>query len=276
VSGNGGRGAQPPSYGGGPAGPPHGQPPGSTPPAAPSSRPQAPYGWPPGYGPQSGYWPQQPVTGQSAWGQPPYPGPPRRRGRRGLWLGIAGGVVALIIVVVAVGLGTGNHSSPPSSGPSAGPSGKSPPCPATPVAGPAHTLTFPQSIDGYQLANGPSSSSELVFIGNNGCNLPEQTASYQNSQGSFVTIETGHHANLWHSFNAFWGFYFGASGDKIATVPAGPLGGQAGCGTLSDGTSCNWLDNDTYGLFLGNGSSMSQAQTASLMVTFRNAIEQSG
>jgi hypothetical protein len=198
-------------------------------------------------------------------------GAPARLARA--WWALLGCVALAVVAGCIAGCTTASPGT--TTQPSAG-SGKSPPCPATPVAGPAHTLTFPQSIDGYQLANGPSSSSELVFIGNNGCNLPEQTASYQNSQGSFVTIETGHHANLWHSFNAFWGFYFGASGDKIATVPAGPLGGQAGCGTLSDGTSCNWLDNDTYGLFLGNGSSMSQAQTASLMVTFRNAIEQSG
>jgi hypothetical protein len=155
-------------------------------------------------------------------------------------------------------------------------SGKSPPCPARPVAGPPHTLTFPQSVDGYQIATGPSTSTALVFIGQNGCNLAEQDAGYQNSQGSFVGIEVGLHANLWHSFNAMWGFYFGASGDKIVPVPAGPLGGLAGCGTDSMGTSCNWLDNDTYGIFLGNGPSMSQAQTASLMLVFRNAIEQPG
>jgi hypothetical protein len=166
-------------------------------------------------------------------------------------------------------------TSPAPSG--SGSSGKSPSCPSTPAAPPpAHTLTFPQSIDGYQLNAPPVTSPALTFIGNNGCNNTEQSADYQNSQGSFVTIQAGHHANLWHTFNSFWGPYFGASGDKIVSIPAGPLGGQAGCGTDSEGTTCNWLDNDTFGSFIGNGPSMSQSQTASLMVAFRNAVEQQG
>jgi hypothetical protein len=285
VTGNSGPGAQPPSYGSGPAGPPYGPPPGGTPPAAPppygpqapqspwSSQPRqqqpGPYGWQPGYGPQP------PVTGQPPWGQPPRFPPPRRRGRLGIWLGIGGAAVAIIVIAaVALSTGTGNHSSPPSSGPSTAPSGKSAPCPSTPAAGPAHTLTFPQSVGGYQLATGPTNSTEVTFLGNNGCTLPEQGAFYQDSQGDSVGVQAGHHANLWHNFNSFWGPYFGASDAKIAPVAAGPLGGQAYCGTISDATSCNWLDNDTFGLVISNG--MSASQIASLMVTFRNAIEQSG
>jgi hypothetical protein len=59
-------------------------------------------------------------------------------------------------------------------------------------------------------------------------------------------------------------------------VSAGPLGGQAGCGTDAMGTICNWLDHDTFGSFIGNGPSMSQSQTASLMLAFRDAIERPG
>jgi hypothetical protein len=168
----------------------------------------------------------------------------------------------------------GSTTQPSASPTSSGGSGKSAPCPSTPAAGPAHTLTFPQSVGGYQLATGPTNSTEVTFLGNNGCTLPEQGATYQNSQGGFVGVQAGHHANLWHSFDSFWGPYFGASDAKIAPVAAGPLGGQAYCGTISDATSCNWLDNDTFGLVISNG--MSASQIASLMVTFRNAIEQSG
>jgi hypothetical protein len=293
MTGDSGRGAEPPSGGWGPPGPPYGQPPGGPPPAAPPPYgPQAPYGrWPsqqpqqpPGpqarYGWQPGYGPQQPVPGQPPWGQPPGFPPPRRRGRKGVWLG-AGVTIIAIIVVVAValslgsGTGTRNQSSPASPGQGSG-SGQSPPCPATPVAGPAHTLTFPQSIDGYTIADGPTSADQLTLIGQNACIAGGEYYDYQNSQGSFVRIEAGHHADLWHSFDDFWGSFFSSSQASVVMVSAGPLGGQAGCGTDAEGTSCTWLDNDTFGAFTPDGSSLSASQTASLMLTFRNAVEQAG
>lgn len=175
--------------------------------------------------------------------------------------------------------GPGSTASPAGHGsptPASSSSGHSPPCPATPVAGPAHTLTFPSSIDGYQKADGPSGDQELAPYKGTDCNAPAQDADYQNSQGSFITVEVGHHASLWPTFNDFWGEYFEAGGNTIVPVPAGSLGGQAGCGTSAEGTVCNWLDNDTFGSFVGDGPSMSQSQTASLMVTFRNAVEQAG
>jgi hypothetical protein len=64
-------------------------------------------------------------------------------------------------------------------------------------------------------------------------------------------------------------------------VPAGPLGGEAVCwrvaegtgsgSTAGDGAMCEWADSDTFGLLLTPG--MTPGRLASTMLTFRSAIE---
>jgi hypothetical protein len=115
-----------------------------------------------------------------------------------------------------------------------------------------------------------------VPLGSAACRIPALEVGYDGSQGSVITIDVGHHGSRWTTYNAFWSLFFGASGVTPQPVAAGPLGGSAGCGTDSEGTVCTWFDNDTFGDFVGNGSSMSPSQTASLMVQFRNAIEHVG
>jgi hypothetical protein len=100
---------------------------------------------------------------------------------------------------------------------------------------------------------------------------------YQDSQGNFVTIEAAHHANLWPTFSSFWGAYLAAQQGTIISVPAGPLGGQAGCSTIpSLGTVCVWLDRDTFGNLTEGEPSVSESEVANLMLEFRAAVEESG
>jgi hypothetical protein len=143
------------------------------------------------------------------------------------------------------------------------------------VAGPPHTLTFPASIDGYQQVDGPSGTDDQPSFGQALCDVPALYSDYQNSQGSFVTLEDGHHASQWSTFNDFWGVFFAAGGEPEVPVPAGPLGGQAACTTDSMGTICTWFDDDTFGE-LDGGSGMSPGQCASVMLAFRNAVEHLG
>jgi hypothetical protein len=107
-------------------------------------------------------------------------------------------------------------------------------------------------------------------LGQTLCNAASMQADYQNNQGTDVTVAAGHHADLWPSAGSFWSTYW--AGAIAAGVPAGPLGGQAECSANSMGPNCVWYDNDTFGNFLGP-SGMSQSQCASLMLTFRAAIE---
>lgn len=147
-------------------------------------------------------------------------------------------------------------------------------CPTTPVSGPSHTLTLPPSIDGFQQLSGPGEGILTSFqqppLGPALCDAPSMQADYQSSQGTDVTVGVGHHADLWPAPGSFWSTYW--AGATAASVPAGPLGGQAECSTNSMGPNCVWFDNDTFGNFLGP-SGMSQSQCASLMLIFRAAIE---
>jgi len=148
-------------------------------------------------------------------------------------------------------------------------------CPVTPVAGPRHRLTFPASIDGYQYNQGPDSSFETPSLRQGSCNVFSTSVVYINSdQTDALSVETGYHASLWPTFGSFWGGYLGQFGTPVP-VPAGPLGGQAGCALISSqlGWTCTWLDSDTFGLFLAAGSAVTASQAGSEMLTFRSAVE---
>jgi hypothetical protein len=146
-----------------------------------------------------------------------------------------------------------------------------PNCPTTPVAGPAHTLTFPASVDGYQMAQdeGVQSGKLLVPDGQTGCNQAAQATDYDNSQLSDLGIQIGHHASLWSSGSLFWSLYW--AGAAPVAVSPGPQGGQALC-TDDMGADCVWYDNDTFGE-VSCGGGQNQSQCLSLMYTFRAAIE---
>jgi hypothetical protein len=100
------------------------------------------------------------------------------------------------------------------------------------------------------------------------CDAPGQFAYYNSSQNQTISINDGHHANLWTAAS-FWS----TSYTTATPVPAGPLGGQADCETMSTGTVCTWYDNDTWGE-LAATADVSQSQAASLLLVFRGAIEQ--
>jgi hypothetical protein len=160
------------------------------------------------------------------------------------------------------------------SGPNAAPVN----CPVTPVAAPPHTLTFPDSIDGWQLNQGPASTFETPAYGNGTCNAFATSAVYINSQETdAVSVEAGQHADLWPTFSSFWGPYLDQFGTPVP-VPAGPLGGQAACALISSalGWTCTWLDSDTFGVFLASGSATTASEAGSQMVAFRAAVEHAG
>jgi hypothetical protein len=155
-----------------------------------------------------------------------------------------------------------------------------PNCPTTPVASPAHTLTFPppSAVAGWQLDTDPTvinTTEQPQLNSQTLCNIPAQQVSFSDSQGGTVTFIAGHHADVWTTFSSFWGFFFRVSGETVTMVPAGPLGGQAGCGTDSEGTICAWFDSDTIGELVGSPG-MSQSQVASLMTSIRGAVEHPG
>jgi hypothetical protein len=97
-------------------------------------------------------------------------------------------------------------------------------------------------------------------------------AYYDNSQLSALTVESGHHANLWQSGNSFWSLYW--AGETPVPVSPGTQGGQAFCAN-NIGTNCVWYDNDTFGNVVCSGG-QDQNQCLSLMYAFRTAIEQPG
>jgi hypothetical protein len=168
-------------------------------------------------------------------------------------------------------------ATPPATVPSSSPSAAGSDCPATPVSGPAHTLTFPDSIGSYQIIDGPSGTQESPPLGPGSCTAPAQYSGYEDSQGNLVTIEAGHHANLWPALSSFWGAYLARQNGTITPVPAGPLGGRASCSTIpSLGTVCVWLDSDTFGSLIEGEPSVSVSEVASLMLEFRAGVEHSG
>jgi hypothetical protein len=159
-------------------------------------------------------------------------------------------------------LATSSASAPPT-----------PNCPTTPEAGPARTLNpFPASVDGYQRQD-IHSYSELVPYGQAACNAAASFADYANSQLDVLSIDVGHHANLWSSGSSFWSLFW--AGAVPVAAPAGPQGGQAIC-TNNLGFTCVWYDNDTFGNLDCPDSANSQSQCLSLMYAFRAAIEQPG
>jgi hypothetical protein len=162
----------------------------------------------------------------------------------------------------------------PASGPNAAPGN----CPLTPVAGPPHTLTYPQSVDGWQYSQGPNSTWETPSYGQGTCKALSTSVVYINAQeADAVSIETGHHANLWPTLSSFWGNYLAGFGTPVP-VPAGPLGGQAACALISAqlGWTCAWLDSDTFGVFLASGSAATASQAGTEMLAFRAAVEHPG
>lgn len=151
-------------------------------------------------------------------------------------------------------------------------------CPVTPFAGPAPTLTFPASIDGWQLNQGPGSTFETPSYGPGTCNAFATNAVYTDSQQTdAVIIEAGEHANLWTTLSSFWGTYLAPFGTPVP-VPAGPLGGQAECALISAqlGWTCTWLDASSFGVFTASGSASTASQAGSEMITFRAAVEKPG
>jgi len=172
---------------------------------------------------------------------------------------------------------TGATAAPSAAQSAGGPKAAGSDCPASPVSGPPHTVTFPGSIGSYQLITGPSSTQEAPPLGQSRCTAPAQYGGYEDSQGNFVTIEAAHHANLWPTFMSFWGAYLTRQNGTIIPAPAGPLGGHAACSTIpSLGTVCVWLDNDTFGSLLEGEPSVSESQVASLMLVLRAGVEHSG
>jgi hypothetical protein len=148
-----------------------------------------------------------------------------------------------------------------------------PDCPTTPVAGPAHTLNpWPASIDGYQRQD-IQNYSELVPYGQAACKDTASFADYANSQLTVLSIDAGHHADLWPSGTSFWSVMWG--GAVPVSVPAGPQGGQALCES-TQGFACVWYDNDTFGNLTCPDTVTSQSQCLSLMYAFRAAVEQPG
>lgn len=148
------------------------------------------------------------------------------------------------------------------------------PCPTTPVAGPPHTLTLPASLDGWQIQQ-PQPYSAEPGLGPNDtfCDDLGQQAYYQNSQTDVITIEAGHHANLWKTNASFFANFW--LGVRLTPYPPGPLGGQVDCAPSAEGPDCTWFDNDTWGGIIG-APDMTQNQAASLLLAFRAAIEHSG
>jgi hypothetical protein len=168
-------------------------------------------------------------------------------------------------------------AAPSATAPAGSPSAEGSDCPATPVSGPAHTVTFPDSIGSYQLISGPSSTEEYPLLGQGKCTAPAEYGGYEDSQGNFVTIEAAHHANLWPTFSSFWGAYLAKQQGPVISVPVGPLGGQAGCSTIPGlGAVCVWFDSDTFGSLLEGEPSVSESEVASLMLVFRAGVEHSG
>jgi len=51
-------------------------------------------------------------------------------------------------------------ATPPVTVPPSSPSAAGSDCPATPVSGPEHTLTFPDPVGSYQIIDGPSGTQE--------------------------------------------------------------------------------------------------------------------
>jgi len=175
---------------------------------------------------------------------------------------------------------TPHPSGQASARPAASSSGSVPACPSTPVAGPAHTLTFPPpaSVAGWQYNTDPgvlAGDEEPQLNSQTLCELPTQSASFSDSQGDLVTFQAGHHADVWTTFSSFWGFFFSVGGMTVTMVPAGPLGGQAGCGKDSEGAICAWFDSDTIGELVGSGG-LTESQVASLLVAIRDAVEHPG
>jgi hypothetical protein len=168
-------------------------------------------------------------------------------------------------------------AQPSAAVPSASPSAAGSDCPATPVSGPQHTLTFPNTIGTYQIITEPASTYESPPLGQGTCTAPAEYSGYEDSQGNFVTIEAGHHANLWPGLSSFWAAYLARQNGTITSVPAGPLGGQASCSTIpSLGTVCVWLDSDTFGSLIEGEPGVSVSEVASLMLQFRAGVENSG
>jgi hypothetical protein len=151
-------------------------------------------------------------------------------------------------------------------------------CPATPVTGPAHTLTFPPpaSVAGWQyetdlgLLHG---TEESQLSDGTPCLIPVQQVNFSNSQGVGFTFVAGYHADLWTTFSSFWVVVF--IDESVQMYPPGPLGGQVGCGTDSMGSICAWLDSDTIGEVVADAS-LSQSQVAAALVAMRGAVEQPG
>jgi hypothetical protein len=94
-----------------------------------------------------------------------------------------------------------------------------------------------------------------------------------NSQLATGSIDVGHHASLWSSGSSFWQLMW--AGATPVSVPAGPQGGQALCES-TQGFTCVWYDNDTFGNLTCPNTVTSQSQCLSLMYAFRAAIEQPG
>jgi hypothetical protein len=196
------------------------------------------------------------------------------------------GRVACACVVLAALAGCGSGSG---SGGDSGPSQASATpasCPSAPVTGPRHTLTFPRSISGFQIAkHSPFGSGVTLDNGQATCFASATSAVYTSGQYSKdftnLTITAGYHSDRWQTFTELWGSEIAVSGGKVTYVPAGPLGGQAGCGTDDEGTFCDWFDNDTFGEMFGQsttpgGLGIPAEQAGSIMLTFRDAIEHGG
>jgi hypothetical protein len=219
--------------------------------------------------------PPQPGAGQ--WGQygapaPFYGGPPPKRSRTGLFvgLGVGAGVIAVgVAVAVAVSSSSGS-GTPAAAGSTTASTSASASASAASTSTDAqqttHTISLPQSAGSLRLLTNSDTGSRIA-------QLKSQLASnsaYSNPQIGFYGIGSSASYSAWMlaedttniptfqdsvsavGVDASATAIANAAGMKSAqTESAGPLGGALLCGTMTvsgvDVYACEWLDETTFG-----------------------------
>jgi hypothetical protein len=223
--------------------------------------------------------PPQPAAGQ--WGQygapaPFYGGPPPKRGRTGLFVGLGVGAAVIAAgVATALALGgatgtvntasTGTTASPAAST-SAGATDSPSTTPSAATQQTARTVSVPQSAGSLHLLTNSDTTSRITQLKTQ----LSGNAAYSNPQIGFYGIGSSTAYSVWmlaedttniatfqDSVNALGvdaaakEIATAASMKSMQTEPSGPLGGAMVCGTLSEQSvtvfACEWLDTTSFG-----------------------------
>ncbi|MEV4252959.1 hypothetical protein AB0J52_07295 [Spirillospora sp. NPDC049652] len=271
-----------------PGGNPGGYPP--APGGAPNPYGQPAYGQQPGYGQPAQPSPPAPPAAQPGWaqqdqpgwGQPPGgfaqpqpgfgppPGPPPRNSKTGLVLGlVGGGLVLVVIAVVAVVALSG-------------------------AGGDKYTISTPDSVAGRsrdsamesQLASKMDSLKTQMRTMTHGKVTDVSSAFYKDPgssgglSGSTGVIFFGGTGPIGNPSSFMSGIRSSASrsGTSVQDVDAGSHGGKAGCFQLSSVgvtiTECAWATSSSFGAIVPTKTGSTISDTAALMRTFRDAVEQ--